>query len=309
MDRLHTTLVYFFMMFVFGFSSAALGPTILSLADVAGVSKSDRVSTMSWLFVLRAGCYALGALLSGMAVDRRWRGQRVLLGAVLVSATALLAVPLSRSVALTFAIFGVLGISNGALCNLPNVLLLQLYRGTTEDVSPYMQGLHAAYACGCTFALVIANAIVGEEKDATYVSQMYSAVAASYLLGAGLIGAVEGTGMDAAQQTAGEDGAEAGESSTEDSETTMDLSQRVGPDYESKIIWLAGLFIYLYVGLEVSVGALLYTFVHEGNAGLGKEAATRVTMVTLATQLTHTHSAECHSAARLINQHRSGIHH
>lgn len=264
-SRLPLTLAYYLNLFCLGLSSAALGPTLLSLGETAGVGKHD-VGDMSWLFIIRACFYTVGAMISGYAIDKGIDGHCVLFVALLVAACTLMIVPVSSSLLVTFLVFGVNGLSNGTLTNVPNILLLKVWRGAEEDVSPYMQGMHFCFALGATVSLLIANVVVSAEKSSDYVASVYNSIAVVFFLTSAVVYWAWSH-------------APPGASSQEQAKQPEALEDRVAPAYGTVVVACILVFIFFYVGTEVTFGGLLWTFCHEGKLKMSKSAATRITMV------------------------------
>ena len=144
---LASTFAYFATITVLGLVSASLGPTLLGFAE----NTRSEIRQISILFLARSLGFMLGSLLGGNALDR--------LPAHLVMAVALAAISLFLFVAPLLSILWILaavmllvGMSMGTLDLGSNTLLVWVHR---SKVGPYMQGLHLLWSVGAFLSPII----------------------------------------------------------------------------------------------------------------------------------------------------------
>lgn len=223
--RRSATAGYYGAFIIFGLLTAAIGPTLLGLADNTGSDKSE----ISLIFTAQALGYLTGSLSGGRLFDRL-PGHR-LLAIVLLAIGILASVIFFISILwLLLAVFLVLGTMQGAIEVGSNTLLVWLYR---ERVGPYMNALHFCFGVGAVLSPVI---IARSAAASGNIAWVYWILAVSVipiaLWLARLPSPVARSGND--------------------------------PGQEGKVsyllVFLVALLLFLYVGAEASYGGWVYAY-------------------------------------------------
>ncbi len=143
---------YYVAFIALGLLAAAMGPTLLGLAQHTGSS----ISQISVLFSARALGYFLGSLISGRLYDRL-PGHRVMAGVLILMAVLMALIPVVPLLWLLAAVLWVLGLNEGALDVGGNALLVWVYR---DKVAPFMNALHFFFGVGAFISpIIVAQAI------------------------------------------------------------------------------------------------------------------------------------------------------
>ncbi len=225
--RLNKTAGYYAAFIALGLTSASLGPTLSGLAANTGTA----ISQISVLFTARAFGYLLGSLLGGRLFDRM-RGHPVmaLMLAGMVGSMAL--VPgLSLLWLLAGAIL-LIGVAEGVVDVGGNTLIVWVHRG---DVGPYMNGLHFFYGVGAFISpLIVGQVLLRSGGD----------IAWAYWIVALLMLPVV---LYVARQP---------------SPVNQDVVEKESAAKPASpvLVALISLFIFLYVGAEISFGGWISTY-------------------------------------------------
>ncbi|MEJ2304732.1 MAG: MFS transporter [Anaerolineales bacterium] len=149
-NKLSTTIAYYFSIFILGVFTAIGGPALPSLAE----NTSSTLDQISLFFVLGALGYLLGSYLGGRAYDR-FPGHRIMAFTLLVIAVSGAFIPLMRLLWLLLLVQFALGLAQGANDVGCNTLLLWVHG---KDAGPYVNGLHFFFGLGTFIApLVLAG--------------------------------------------------------------------------------------------------------------------------------------------------------
>ena len=141
------TLAYFGVMISLGLASAALGPTLPSLAAQTGVT----IGAVSVLFSARSLGYLCGSLLSGRLYDRL-PGHPVIAAAALLLSAMLMLVPQVPLFWMLVGIAGGWGLAESGLDVGANTLLIWVHGSA---VAPYMNALHFWFGLGAMLSPMI----------------------------------------------------------------------------------------------------------------------------------------------------------
>jgi MFS transporter, FHS family, Na+ dependent glucose transporter 1 len=219
---------YFLLFVCLGLDVAVLGPTLPSLARQTGAGLAE----MGLLFLIGAAGNVLGTAVSGAVFDR-WNGHRVLGGAQLLAAALIGLMPAAPAFWVLVVLVAVKGICQGLVNAGANILLTWTHR---ERSGPYMNALHFFFGLGAVGAPFLVARLTG--------------AAAGYRLaywGLAAFAAVVGL---------------------------LVLSQRVSPrpHHDAAVATRAGgpspwplvvaatLFLFFYVGAEISFGGWVFTY-------------------------------------------------
>jgi len=152
-----TTAVYYLAFIGLGMATAVLGPTLQGLAK----NTNSTLAQISSLFLLSSFGYLLGSFTAGNVYDRV-KGHPILCLALLIIASMMVVVPLMKELLFLQIIFFIIGIAEGNLDVGVNTLIVWLHG---HRVPPFMNGLHAFYGIGATFAPLIVAAVLGSSES------------------------------------------------------------------------------------------------------------------------------------------------
>jgi FHS family Na+ dependent glucose MFS transporter 1 len=205
-----------------GLTIGSFGPTLPGLAAQAGAS----LGAVSFLFMARSLGYLVGSSRGGRLFDRV-RGHALMAFVLVVMAAAMALVPLAPTLWVLTAALLVLGAAEGALDVGGNVLIVRVHG---RRVGPYMSGLHFFFGVGALLApIVVAQSGQG-------VRLPYRVIAIVLLPVAGFLLRLPSPALPLK-----EEGTPA-------------------PRADSRLVALIALFLFLYVGAEVSFGGWIYTY-------------------------------------------------
>lgn len=220
-----STYAYFAAFVGLGLISASLGPTLPGLAEQTGTELRE----ISRLFLARSTGYMLGSFVGGRFYDRM-PGHPVMAVALLVMALGMLTAPLLPTLWLLSAVLFVIGLAEGTLDVGGNTLLVWVHR---SRVGPYMNALHFTFGLGAFLSpLVIAQAVAwsGGIRLGYWMLAIYVIPVLVWL-------ARERSPLPEVEQ---------------------DRHEAIHINWP--LVGLIGLFMFLYVGVEVGFGGWIYTY-------------------------------------------------
>ncbi len=226
-NPLASTAGYYAAFVVLGLISASLGPTLPGLAEHTRTNLGE----ISFLFTTRATGYLLGSLVGGRQYDRM-PGHPVVAGGLLVIAIMAFLTPLIPLLWLLAAILLLLGMAEGTLDVGGNTLLVWVHR---HKVGPFMNGLHFFFGLGAFLSPIIIAQAVLMSGGITWAYWILAVLALPVMLWV-----IHLPSPVVAKQQA--------QSTEIDGETNTVLAMMVA------------LFMFLYVGSEVSFGGWIYTY-------------------------------------------------
>ena len=160
-QKYSTTAAYYVAFILLGLTVAAEGPTLLKLAE----HTSSALDQISSLFLFSSFGYMIGSFIGGRLYDRV-PGHRFMGGILIFLGFMVSLVPLSTSRLSLFAIVLVLGLAKGALDVGCNTLLLWVH---TQNVGPFMNGLHAFFGVGALISPLITAQVLTWTADIHWV--------------------------------------------------------------------------------------------------------------------------------------------
>jgi MFS transporter, FHS family, Na+ dependent glucose transporter 1 len=160
-QKYSTTALYYVAFVLLGLTVAAEGPTLLKLAE----HTSSALDQISSLFLFSSFGYLIGSFIGGRIYDRI-PGHRFMAGILLFLGFMVSLVPLAPTRLSLFAIVLILGLAKGALDVGCNTLLLWVH---TENVGPFMNGLHAFFGVGAFIAPLIIAQVISWTGDIHWV--------------------------------------------------------------------------------------------------------------------------------------------
>jgi MFS transporter, FHS family, Na+ dependent glucose transporter 1 len=223
--RAFNTYGYFATNIVLGLASAALGPTLPSLAKIT----SSTLGEVGILFVARSLGTLLGAWRGGRLFDRL-PGNPFIATVLLVEAALLAVVPISAHLWLLSSVLFIMGLMEGLLDVGGNALLIWLHHA---NLGPFLNGLHFFYGLGAFLSPIIVAQVL----------LLSSGFQASYWI---LALAILPVSIWIFKQPSPRQPAR-------DSTTDTALTR---PGF----IALIALFLFLYVGAEVSYGGWIFSY-------------------------------------------------
>ncbi len=155
--KIPATLGYYMGFIALGLAMAALGPTLLNLAE----NTSSTIGQISVLFMAQQGGYLLGTFAGGRVYDRV-PGHPVMAGVLFVMAAMLALAPLMSNLAILAVVLATMGIAIGVLDVGGNTLLVWVHRGS---VAPYMNGLHFCFGVGALLSPIIIDNVQSFSGD------------------------------------------------------------------------------------------------------------------------------------------------
>jgi FHS family Na+ dependent glucose MFS transporter 1 len=144
-EKLRNTLGYYLLFISLGFGLGITGPALPSLADQTG----STLGTIGSIFLVGASGGMLGTIIGGRILDRVSHGHIVLGLAQLLSAALLAATPLASSLPVLLLIVFVGGLPGGMINAGANTLLMWTHG---KKAGPYINGLHFSFGLGAFLA-------------------------------------------------------------------------------------------------------------------------------------------------------------
>jgi MFS transporter, FHS family, Na+ dependent glucose transporter 1 len=229
-DAIRHTFGYYFLFICLGLDTAILGPTLPALAD----QTTSRLGQMGFLFLAGSIGYTLGTMVSGRVFDRL-RGHPVLGIAQMVAAVLIFFVPLTPWFWLLLAILFCKGFAEGFI-NTGAITLLVWTHG--EKVSPFMNGLHFCFGLGAFLSPLLVAQVVGVAGGFRWAFWA--------LAGLGILASLRMLSMPGSPRSARAHGSE-----------TVQASRAPVP---YALVIAAMLFLFFYVGAELTFGGWVYTY-------------------------------------------------
>ena len=243
-EKLRNTLSYYLVFISLGLGLGMVGPALPSLAEQTGSS----LAAIGSIFLLSSFGGMLGTALSGRIYDRVESGHRILGLAQLVSATGLILTPLAPNLIVLLVISFLSGISLGMINNGANTLIMWTHK---KDAGPYVNGLHFSFGIGAFLAPTIFAQIL--KLGGTYQHTYW------VLAGLGIPTALWMLFLSHSPKAIVEDEEEAS-----------------GKGYLRKVlpmVVIAMLFLFFYVGAELTYGNWIYTYALEMGLADATQAA------------------------------------
>jgi len=229
-DAIRRTFGYYFLFICLGLDTAIGGPTLPALAAQTGSS----IGRMGLIFLAGSIGYTLGTMAGGRILDRV-RGHPVMGIAQLVAAALIFTVPFVPSFWLLLAVLGCKGFAEGIINTGANALLVWTHG---EKVGPFMNGLHFFFGLGAFLSPFLVAQVVGIEGGYRWA---YWALAAIALVAGLLMLTMKGNPRPIHAH----------------SENATPASRRPVP---VALVASAMLFLFFYVGAEITFGGWIYTY-------------------------------------------------
>jgi FHS family Na+ dependent glucose MFS transporter 1 len=229
-EVLRRTFGYYFLFICLGLDTAIGGPTLPALADQTG----SRLGQMGLLFLASSIGYTLGTMVGGRILDRV-RAHPVLGVAQLAAAGLIALVPFIPWFWLLLALLVCKGFAEGVINTGANALLVWTHR---EKVGPFMNGLHFFFGLGAFLSPLLVAQVIGIPGGYRWAYWILACLAC--LAGLRMLTLKNSPRPIHAQEEVG-------------------VPVRRGPVPYGLVI-SAMLFLFFYVGAEITFGGWVYTY-------------------------------------------------
>ena len=230
-QKLRNTIGYYLIFISMGFGMGIVGPALPSLAKQVG----STLGAIGSMFLVGSIGGMLGTALSGRILDRIPQRHFVLGIAQLISTLVLAVTPLAGNLWILWLIVFINGFPVGMINNGSNTLLMWMHK---EKAGPYINGLHFSFGLGAFLAPTIFAQVL--RLGGTYQHAYWTLAAI----------AVPVTLFIMFLPNSPEHPHE-----NEDKAQTQENLRAVLP-----IIIIAMLFLFFYVGSEITFGNWIYTY-------------------------------------------------
>jgi len=224
------TFGYYFLFICLGLDMAIVGPTLPALAEQTG----SGLGRMGLLFLAGSAGYTLGTMIGGRIFDRV-RGHPVMGIAQLFVAALIILVPFTPWLWLLLVILVCKGFAEGLINTGANTLLVWTHG---EKVGPFMNGLHFFFGLGAFLSPLLVAQVIGVAGGYRWAFWALAAFAA--LVGLRMLT------LPGSPQPAHAD----------ESKTVPGVR---GP-IPYPLVIAAMLFLFFYVGAEITFGGWVYTY-------------------------------------------------
>jgi FHS family Na+ dependent glucose MFS transporter 1 len=243
-EKLRNTIGYYLLFISLGFSLGITGPALPSLAGQTG----STLGVIGSMFLVGASGGMLGTIIGGRILDRVSHGHIVLGLAQLLSAALLAATPLAGSLLVLLLIVFISGLPSGTINTGANTLLMWTHG---KKAGPYINGLHFAFGLGAFLAPTIFAQVLN--LGGTYQHAYWALGGIAVPIGLFLL-FLPGSPNHSVQR----------KGSAESQENLL----KVLP-----AIVIALLFLFFYVGSEITFGNWIYTYALTLNLATATRAA------------------------------------
>lgn len=230
-EKLRNTIGYYLLFISLGFGLGITGPALPSLAEQTG----STLGAIGSIFLASALGGMLGTAVSGRILDRISRGHLILGLAQITSATLLILTPLAGALPLLLIIFFIGGLPAGMVNTGANTLLMWTHG---KKAGPYMNGLHFAFGLGAFLAPTIFAQVL--KMDGTYQHAYWALAGLALPVGLFML-FLPGSPQHSDEQ--------------EDNAPSPTNLRQLWP-----IILIGTLFLFFYVGSEITFGNWIYTY-------------------------------------------------
>jgi len=230
-QKLRNTIGYYLLFISLGFGLGIIGPALPSLAEQTG----STLGAIGSIFLFSALGGMLGTVLGGRILDRVPRGHLVLGFAQLISAVLLAAIPLAGNLPILLLISFCSGLPVGLINTGGNTLLMWTHG---QKAGPYINGLHFSFGLGAFLApTIFAQAI---RLGGTYQQAYWALAGLAVLIGLFML-FLPGSPKHQDQH--------------QNEVQSQENLRKVLP-----LIIVAMLFLFFYVGSELTFGNWIFTY-------------------------------------------------
>ncbi len=229
--KLRNTIGYYLLFVSLGYSLGITGPALPSLAEQTG----STLGAIGSIFLLGALGGMLGTAISGRLLDRIPQSHLLLGLAQLTSAALFAFIPQAGSLPVLLLIFFINGLPVGMINTGANTLLMWTHG---KKAGPYMNGLHFAFGLGAFLAPTVFAQVL--KLGGTYQHAYWALAGLAVIVGLFILFL---TG------------------NPEHPDTQEDSAQLQGNLRKAlPTIIIAMLFLFFYVGSEITFGNWVYTY-------------------------------------------------
>jgi FHS family Na+ dependent glucose MFS transporter 1 len=229
-DSIRRTFGYYLMFICIGLGIGATGPTIPALAEQTG----STLGAISSIFLASSIGYTLGTVLGGRLLDRL-RGHPVLGTAHILAGLLAFCIPLAPWFWLLILVAGLKGLADGLINTGGNTLLVWTHR---EKAAPYMNALHFFFGLGAFLAPLLAAQLTGYSGGYRWV--YWTLAILNGLVGLRLL-LLKNSPPPVTHQS-----------------EARGIGGRAPVPY--LLVMAAMLFLFFYVGAEITFGGWVYTY-------------------------------------------------
>ena len=229
-DAIRRTFGYYFLFICLGLDSAILGPTLPALAS----QTTSRLGQMGFVFLVGAIGYTLGTMIGGRVFDRL-PGHPVLGIAQLCAAVFIFFIPFATSLWLLLALLVCKGFAQGFVNTGANALLVWTHG---EKVAPFMNGLHFFFGLGAFLSPFLVAQVIGVAGGYRWAYWVLAVFAA--LVGLRMLTMAGSPHPSQAH--------------------SRDTAQNLHGPVSYALVISAMLFLFFYVGAEITFGGWVYTY-------------------------------------------------
>jgi FHS family Na+ dependent glucose MFS transporter 1 len=229
-EAIRRTFGYYFLFICLGLDTAVTGPTLPALAGQTG----SRLGQMGLLFLAGSIGYTLGTMVSGRVFDHL-RGHPVMGIAQLFVAALLVVMPLAPWFWLLLTIMVCKGFADGFINTGANILLVWTHG---DKVSPFMNGLHFFFGLGAFLSPFLVALVVNIPGGYRLAYWIMAGIAT--LVGLRML-TLKGSPTPTHAQTGG-------------------TVRPVRGPVPYALVMAAMLFLFFYVGAEITFGGWIYTY-------------------------------------------------
>jgi MFS transporter, FHS family, Na+ dependent glucose transporter 1 len=230
-EAIRHTFGYYFLFICLGLDSAIIGPTLPALAN----QTHSHIGQMGLLFLVGAIGYTLGTMIGGRVFDRV-KGHPVLGIAQILAGGLIFCLPLVPWFWLLLVILVCKGFAEGFINTGANALLVWTHG---EKVGPFMNGLHFFFGLGAFLSPLIVAQVVGVVEG--YRWAFWALAVFSTLVGLRVL-SMPGSPQPVKARM------------DETGKTSHNSPVSYG------LVISAMLFLFFYVGAEITFGGWIYTY-------------------------------------------------
>ncbi len=166
--RLAKTFAYYTAFIVLGLAASVTGPTLNGL----GQHTHSTIDQISYIFVLRSLGYMSGSLLAGRLYDRV-KGHPLMGGAILLIVAMMFLVPVVPFLWLLAVVVLFLGCAEGLTDVGGNTLLMWVHR---DELKAFMNGLHFFFGLGALLSPIIVGQVLQRTDDINWAYWILAAL-------------------------------------------------------------------------------------------------------------------------------------
>ena len=230
-EKLGNTIGYYLLFISLGFSLGITGPALPSLAEQTG----STLGAIGAIFLLGALGGMLGTAVSGRLLDRLPRSHLLLGLAQLISAALFALIPQAGSLPLLLLIFFINGLPGGMINTGANTLLMWTHG---KKAGPYINGMHFAFGLGAFLAPTVFAQVL--KLGGTYQHAYWALAGLAVLISLFML-FLPGSPEHPDKQA--------------DSVQPQENLRKILPT-----VIIAMLFLFFYVGSEITFGNWVYTY-------------------------------------------------